>query len=170
MSQACSIGFRSGDLAGQSRVSIPSLSRKFMATRAICARALSCIRMTFWPIAHAIGTATGLSTSSLYLIPVSEPLSIKIGPYVRSNRSLPRSWRTHLQIHQLQQCYSKHIVLLDVSIPSHAYHWWRHWFCSHLWTVWGPITILPMLVISGKVRSLRLCCAVGSKWDLLQFF
>ena len=47
ISQACSIGFRSGDLAGHSIRTIVACSRYWLVMRALCACALSSIRMKF---------------------------------------------------------------------------------------------------------------------------
>ena len=55
ISQACSIGFRSGDLAGHSIQTIVACSRYWLVMRALCARALSSIRMKFSPTAPAYG-------------------------------------------------------------------------------------------------------------------
>ena len=74
MSQACSIGLRSGDLAGQFITLIPSSSRKVVDTRAVWARALSCINMNVSPIAPAYGLPIGSRTSSRYLTAVIPPL------------------------------------------------------------------------------------------------
>ena len=45
MSQQCSIGFRSGEQAGQSMASMPSSPRQSIETPAVCGRALSCIQI-----------------------------------------------------------------------------------------------------------------------------
>ena len=45
MSQQCSIGFRSGEQAGQSMTSMLSSPRQSIETPAVCGRALSCIQI-----------------------------------------------------------------------------------------------------------------------------
>ncbi len=49
MSHKCSIGFKSGDRAGNSMKSMPSCSRQAWTTLAVWGRALSCIRTKVWP-------------------------------------------------------------------------------------------------------------------------
>ena len=58
MSQQCSIGFRSGEQAGQSMASMPSSPRQSIETPAVCGRALS-----LSPIAAENDLAIGSSTS-----------------------------------------------------------------------------------------------------------
>ena len=55
ISQACSIGFRSGDLAGHSIRTIVACSSYLSVMRALCARAFSSIKMKFSPTAPAYG-------------------------------------------------------------------------------------------------------------------
>lgn len=67
MSQTCYIGFRSGDLAGQSMTSITSSSKKFRTTLAVRGRALSCTKRKVSPIAPAYSITIGSRISFRYL-------------------------------------------------------------------------------------------------------
>ena len=73
-SHKCSIGFKSGLLAGQSRVSMPSVSKNSVVMAAVCGLALSCIRKNPSPTAAAYGTTTGRRTWSMYTWAVTPPL------------------------------------------------------------------------------------------------
>ena len=76
ISHACSMGFKSGDLAGQSNRTIAACSRYRLVMRALCARALSSIRMKSGPIAPAYGWTWTSKISLTYLSAVSVPLSM----------------------------------------------------------------------------------------------
>ena len=76
ISHACSMGFKSGDLAGQSNCTIAACSRYRLVMRALCARALSSIRMKSGPIAPAYGRTWTSKISLTYLSAVSVPLSM----------------------------------------------------------------------------------------------
>ena len=76
ISHACSMGFKSGDLAGQSNRKIAACSRYRLVMRALCARALSSIRMKSGPIAPAYGRTWTSKISLTYLSAVSVPLSM----------------------------------------------------------------------------------------------
>ncbi|GBL71644.1 hypothetical protein AVEN_62928-1 [Araneus ventricosus] len=65
-SQTCSIGLRSGDLAGQSIRRISSLSRNSSTRRALCGLALSSIKMNSGPTASHEKANIGLQD----LIPI----------------------------------------------------------------------------------------------------
>ena len=76
ISHACSMGFKSGDLAGQSNRTIADCSRYRLVMRALCARTLSSIRMKSGPIAPVYGRTWTSKISLTYLSAVSVPLSM----------------------------------------------------------------------------------------------
>ncbi len=63
-SQRCSIGLRSGLLAGQGSTVTLWCWRNSIETRAVCGRALSCWNSKFRPTRRWKGTTIGLNTSS----------------------------------------------------------------------------------------------------------
>ena len=73
---ACSMRFKSGDLTGQSYRIIAACSRYRLVMRALCARALSSIRMKSGPIAPAYGWTWTSKIALTYLYAVSVPLSM----------------------------------------------------------------------------------------------
>ena len=76
ISHACSMGFKSGDLAGQSNRTIAACSRYWLVMWALYARALSSIRMKSGPIAPAYGRTWTSKISLTYLSAVCVPLSM----------------------------------------------------------------------------------------------
>ena len=63
-SQACSMGFKSGDEAGHSVTFTPFWAKWFCTTLAVCALALSCWKMKFALPCWAIGSTCGLIPSN----------------------------------------------------------------------------------------------------------
>ena len=74
-SHKCSIGFKSGDIAGQSMTLIAFVWRKFCVNLAVCARALSCwnVNPFCWLFCCINGTKTRWRISSTYLLAVRVP-------------------------------------------------------------------------------------------------
>ena len=77
-SQTCSMGFKSGEFAGQGST-CTSISFSFMncwTTRAVCGRALSCWNVRRGPCWRRNGTTTGSMISSWYPHPIRLPYTM----------------------------------------------------------------------------------------------
>ncbi|UYV65853.1 hypothetical protein LAZ67_3005704 [Cordylochernes scorpioides] len=88
LSHTFSMGFRSGDRAGQFIQAIAWFWRKVSTTPALCGRALSSIRRKFSPISNALGITYAAKISSLYLCPVRVPFR-KIWSALRPPKKIP---------------------------------------------------------------------------------
>ena len=72
-SQTCSMGFKSGEFAGQGSSSISFSFMNCWTTRAVCGRALSCWNVRCGQCWRRNGTTTGSMISSQYITPVRLP-------------------------------------------------------------------------------------------------
>ena len=72
-SQRCSIGFKSGENAGQGRTCTPFWLKKSMVSLAEWARALSCWKSVTSPLLRNNGTNSGSKISSMYRSAVKLP-------------------------------------------------------------------------------------------------
>ena len=121
MSQTCSIGLRSGGLAGQGKTSIVSLARYWLVRRAVCGRALSCMRIKSGPTAPAYGRTWTSKISRQYLLLLRYRYQQYGVQFCHSNLFLPIPWQTLHYICHVQRCKQVQNVHLVFSALRHVY-------------------------------------------------
>ena len=161
MSQMCSIGFRSGERAGQSIASMPSSCRNCWHTPATWGLALSCIRRNPGPTAPAYGLTRGLRISSRYLMAVRLPLAStwravrppkEMPPHTMTDPPPNRSCWRMLQAAERSPRRLQTVTSVTCAQCEPAFICEEHR---------APVANLPILVFSGKCQTS--CTVLGCK-------
>ena len=159
--QLDSIGFRSGERAGQSIASMPSSCRNCWHTPATWGLALSCIRRNPGPTAPAYGLTRGLRISSRYLMSVRLPLAStwravrppkEMPPHTMNDPPPNRSCWRMLQAAERSPRSLQTVTSVTCAQCEPAFICEEHR---------KPVANLPILVFSGKCQTS--CTVLGCK-------